>query len=180
MELSDLLLVGIEVSVAFAGFAGIIATFQFRDETRINRGQVVGLSLIVHLSLVLALLCALPFLLSIFEVQGAALWSVCSGLAALWTFYTQYTVHRDMRGAARRRSTRFFISMLQGVFVLIVISLILNIFDLVFHREPGPYITGIIIGLGLVGIMFTRLLIGPLWKVVHEREATDLAKAAQD
>ena len=70
--------------------------------------------------------------------------------------------------------------MLQGVFVLIVISLILNMLDLVFHREPGPYLTGIIIGLGLVGVMFTRLLIGPLWKVVREQEATDLGKAVQD
>ena len=180
MEISELLLVGIEVSVALAGFAGIIATFQFRDETKIKRGQVVGLSLIVHLSLVLALLCTLPFLLSIFGVPDAILWSVCSGLAALWTAYTQYVVHKNMKGAARTRSTRFFISMLQGVFVLVVISLILNILDLVFHREPGPYIAGIIIGLGLVGIMFTRLLVRPLWKVVREQEARDLGKAVQD
>jgi hypothetical protein len=52
--------------------------------------------------------------------------------------------------------------------------------DLVFHREPGPYIAGIISGLGLVGVMFTRLLIGPLWKVVREQEATDLGKAVRD
>ncbi|MEE3331813.1 MAG: hypothetical protein VX246_13165, partial [Myxococcota bacterium] len=66
------------------------------------------------------------------------------------------------------------------VFVLIVISLILNVLDLVFHREPGPYIAGIIIGLGLVGIMFTRLLIPPLWEVVRKQEARDLGKAVQD
>ncbi len=177
MESSDLLLVGIEVSVAFAGFAGIIATFQLRDEAKINRGHVVGLSLIVHISLVLALASALPLLLSIFRVEDAALWAICSGLAAIWSSYTQYSVHRNMRGAVRSKFTRLFINILQGVFALIVISLILNMLDLAFHREPGPYIAAIIIGLGLVGIMFTRLLVRPLWRVVDEQEATNLSEA---
>ncbi len=177
METSDLLLVGIEVSVAFAGFAGIIATFQFRDEANINRGHIVGLSLIVHISLALALASALPLLLSIFRVEDAALWAICSGVAAIWSSYTQYSVHRNMRGAVRRKSTRLFINILQGVFVLIVVSLILNMLDLAFHREPGPYVAGIVIGLGLVGIMFTRLLVRPLWKVVNEQEATNLGEA---
>ncbi len=180
MESSDLLLVGIEVSVAFAGFAGIIATFQFRDEARINRGHIVGLSLIVHISLVLALASALPLLLSIFGVEDAALWAICSGLAAIWTSYTQYSVHRNMRGAVKRKFTRLFINMLQGVFALMVLSLILNMLDLVFHREPGPYIAAIATGLGLVGIMFTRLLVRPLWKIVHEQEATNLSEARQN
>ncbi len=177
MESSDLLLVGIEVSVAFAGFAGIIATFQFRNEAKINRGHVVGLSLIVHISLVLALASALPLLLSVFRVEDAALWAICSGLAAIWSSYTQYSVHRNMRAAVRRKLTRLFINILQGVFTLIVISLILNMLDLIFHREPGPYIAAIIIGLGLVGIMFTSLLVRPLWKVVHEQESTNLSEA---
>ncbi len=176
METPDLLLVGVEVSVAFAGFAGIIATFQFRDEAKINRGHIVGLSLIVHISLVLALASALPLLLSIFRVEDAALWATCSGLAAIWSLYTQYSVHRNMRGAVRRKSTRLFVNLLQGVFVLVVVSLILNMLDLAFHREPGPYIAAIVIGLGLVGIMFTRLLVRPLWKVVHEQEGTYLSE----
>ncbi len=177
METSDLLLVGIEVSVAFAGFAGIIATFQFRDEAKINRGHIVGLSLIVHISLVLALACALPLLLSIFRVEDAVLWATCSGLAAIWSSYTQYSVHRNMRGAVRRKINRLFIGSLQGVFALIVVSLILNMLDLAFHREPGPYVAAIVIGLGLVGIMFTRLLVRPLWRVVYEQEATNLSEA---
>ena len=45
MDAAELLLVGIEVSVAFAGFAGVIATFQFRGAARIDCGDVVGLTI---------------------------------------------------------------------------------------------------------------------------------------
>ena len=51
MDASKLLLVGIEVSVAFAGFAGVIATFQFKDAVRIDRGDVVGVTMIVNFGL---------------------------------------------------------------------------------------------------------------------------------
>ena len=51
MEITDLLLVSIEISVAFAGFAGIIATFQYRGEKQAKKGDVIGISMIVHLSL---------------------------------------------------------------------------------------------------------------------------------
>ncbi len=173
MDVSDLLLVGAEVSVAFAGFAGIIATFQFRDETKINRGQIVGLSMIVHMSLMLAFASALPLLLSVFRVEDATIWAICSGFGVIWSSYTQYSIHKNMRGAVRRKFTRLFFNILQGIFALLAVALILNLLDLVFHREPGPYIAAIVMGLGLVGYMFTRLLVRPLWKVVHEQEAAD-------
>ena len=63
MDPSDLLLVGIEVSVAFAGFAGVIATFQFSDPTKINRGNIMGLTMIVDFGLVCAFSSTLPLFL---------------------------------------------------------------------------------------------------------------------
>ena len=48
MQGADLLLVGTEVSVAFAGFAGIIATFQAKGEKHISRGDLVGLDIVVN------------------------------------------------------------------------------------------------------------------------------------
>ena len=47
MEVFDVLILGAELSMALAGFAGIIATFQFRDTEKIRRADVVGLSIIV-------------------------------------------------------------------------------------------------------------------------------------
>ncbi|MEJ2089938.1 MAG: hypothetical protein P8Y69_15970 [Gammaproteobacteria bacterium] len=47
---------------------------------------------------------------------------------------------------------------------------LLNAFDVVFHREPGPYLAAITWGLGLAAYMFVRLLLHPLWRRVREQE----------
>jgi hypothetical protein len=177
MDSSDLLLVGIEVSVAFAGFAGVIATFQFRDTVRIKRGDIVGLTMIVDFGLVAALYSALPLVLSIFHVEGGILWVVCSSLAAIAVCRAMYIVHTKMKPAAISSHTRILFGILQGVAALVVLSLILNAANLVFHREPGPFIAAILYGLSLVGYMFLRLLIRPLWIAVHEHEAGNVGGA---
>ena len=174
MGSSDLLLVGIEVSVAFAGFAGMIATFQFRDTARINRGDAVGLTIIVDFGLVSALFCALPLCLLIFNVNGETLWAICSSLAAIAVCRAMYNGHTKMKPAAVSSRSRMLFGILQGVAALITFSLILNVADLVFHREPGPFIAAILYALSVVGYMFLRLLLRPLWGAVHEQEAGNL------
>ncbi len=176
MVLFDLLLVGIEVSVAFAGFAGVIATFQFRDTTKINRGDVVGLTMIVTFGLMCALFCALPMFLSTFDVEGRALWVICSSLGAIYVCRAMYYVHTKMKTALLSGRTRVIFGILQSVAALIVFSLILNVADLVFHREPGPYLAAIFFPLCVVGYMFIRLLLRPIWRTVREQEASNLGE----
>ena len=50
MEQIDQLLTIAEISFALAGFAGVIATFQFRQQERVTRGQAISLSMIVNIS----------------------------------------------------------------------------------------------------------------------------------
>ena len=177
MEGTDLLLVGVEVSVAFAGFAGIIATFQFREDKEIKRGDVVGLTMIVQMSLNCALLSALPLMLSIFNVKAEKIWTICSLYGGLYTAYTMLRVHLNMYGVTRKMSLRLLFGSLQVISACIVAMQFLNAFDLFFHREPGPYIAGIMIGLGMVGYMFLRLLLRPLWISVRTQDTNkaDLA-----
>jgi len=86
------------------------------------------------------------------------------------------TTHRNMRGATKRWATRLLFGSFYAVFGLGVLVQFLNASNLIFHREPGPYIAGIILGLGMVGYMFGRLLLRPLWRAVKEQEAVDLSK----
>lgn len=174
MEATDLLLVGIEVSVAFAGFAGIIATFQFSREKHVNRGNVTGLAMIINLSLTCAFLSGLPLLLSTFNVDTTTIWTVCSLFEAIYTVYVMQSINRKLRGAVKKLSTRLLFGSMYAGGSCVVLVLFLNAADLVFHREPGPYITGIAHALGLVGYMFGRLLLYPLWVAVREQEATNL------
>jgi len=49
-----------EIAIALAGFAGIVATNQFRSTGRFSRGDAVGLVLIIHCGLVDAFFTLLP------------------------------------------------------------------------------------------------------------------------
>jgi len=170
MEVADVLVLGAEVSVTFAGFSGIVAAFQFRDGSRVKRGDVVGLTMIVQQSLSCAFFSAFPLLLFSFDINESTVWMIASITGAILLPAQMFSIDKNMRGAVKKRSLILFFGTLQGFFALFVIANILNAADLVFHREPGPYIAAIFAGLGLVGYMFGRLLLRPLWKSVHHNE----------
>lgn len=170
MESSDFLLLGIEVSVAFAGFAGIVATFQFRDRTKVKRGDIVGLTMIVQNSLLVAFSCALPLILHIFGLDDRTVWLVASVWATVIGALGMYVVDKNMRGAVSRKSQKLFIGSMQALAAATVLMSFLNAADIIFHRVPGPYFVGIILHLGMVGHLFARLLLRPLWHSLHLRE----------
>lgn len=173
MEVLDILLVGIEASIALAGFSGVIATYQITDVTRVRRGAVVGLTVIVQYSLLAALACAIPLLLHTIGVKGATLWLISSVVGAIGTASGAYDSARRMRGAIVKKSSRLLFLLLQSLGVLVTLALILNAADLVFHREPGPYIAMVVYILSVAGVMFSRLLLLPLWRILREREDAD-------
>lgn len=178
MDAFNLLLVSVEVSVAFAGFAGIIATFQFRDKANIYRGRVAGLAYIVHVSLMMALFSVLPLLLSIFGVEDATLWAVCSCLAVIWGCCYLCYFYIVVRGSLRRKTNRVFFVVSYLIGVIILLCLILNAMNIVFHREPGPYLAAIVMAYSGVGIMFMQILLRPLWKAVRQQEASNASGAS--
>jgi uncharacterized membrane protein len=61
--------------------------------------------------------------------------------------------------------------MQQGLGALVALALILNAMNIVFHRQPGPFVAGIIYALGVANYMFSRLLLLPLWRIVKEQES---------
>jgi hypothetical protein len=81
-----------------------------------------------------------------------------------------YVVDKNMRGAVSRKSQKLFIGSMQALSAATVLMSFLNAADIIFHRVPGPYFVGIILHLGLVGHMFARLLLRPLWHSLHLRE----------
>lgn len=175
MEITDLLLVGMEISVAFAGFAGIIATFQYRGGKQAKRGDVIGIAMIVNLSLGCAFLSSLPLLLSTFNIEAETIWTVCSLFTAFYTLYVMQSINRNLQRAVKKLATRLLFGSFYVAGSCSVLAQFLNAADLVFHREPGPYIIGISYGLSLVGYMFGRLLLHPLWVGVREQEAANLS-----
>ena len=170
MEVFDLLLVCIEVSIALAGFAGVIATYQMNDVTKIRRGAVTGLTTIVQCSLLVALVCAISLVLHTFGVKGETLWVMSSVIGAIVTAVMAYGFARSMRGAIAKKSSWLLYLFLPGLCALVTLAMILNAADLVFHREPGPFVAGVVFALSVAGIMFSRLLLLPLWRILREQE----------
>lgn len=171
MQVYDLLLVGIEASIALAGFAGIIATFQLRDPMAIRRGPVASLTVVVQYSLLSAVGCMAPLLLHAFGTDEHTLWAISSTVGAIFTLYGGYGVYRNIKGAFMKRSIIYLFIGLQILGGLVVLINILNVADIIFHREPGPFIVSVVYALGVAGFIFSRLLLLPLWKAVKVSEA---------
>ena len=180
MEISEMLQLGIEAAIALAGFAGVIATYQTSESRRLNRGTVAAVTVITRCSLSVGFACAITLMLQTFGVIGSTLWTSSSAIGAVMMAGVAFSIARSMRGTTYTGFSRALYLTLQGLGALVVIALILNTLGLVFDREPGPFIAGAVYGLSLAGIMFSRLLLIPLWRIVREieNEKLDGASAA--
>lgn len=167
MEGADLLLVGAEVSVAFAGFAGIIAAFKFKDEHQISRGNYEGLSIIVNFGLGGAFFCLLPLVLSLFGIADTKTWSISSLIFGFFLSYHFYNLLKGARASNMKPKTKSFFSAVFALSAVCVISMFANSAGVIFAQEPGPYVATIMFGLGLVGLMFSRLLLKPLRRSIQ-------------
>ena len=80
MEHGDLLLTLAEVSVAFAGFSGVVAVFGRRDPSSWSFADRYRFLLLVESSLSLLLFCILPFGLSSLHITDESVWRAMSAL----------------------------------------------------------------------------------------------------
>ena len=171
MQEIDTLILGVEASVALAGFAGIIATFQFRDGKKFSRVDAVGLTMIVQFSLLGALICAIPLTLLSFGAAENTTWAITSTLGAIFYVSGMYSTHRYLKEVKKGPSFRLFILVINIINCLCIILHLMNALGIVYHREFGPVIFGLTWTLTITGLMFSRLLLRPVWRQVRAREA---------
>ncbi len=177
MESLDLLILAVEASIALAGFAGIIATFQFTGEKEVRRVDAVGLTLILQTSLLAALTPAIAILLYSFDIRETTLWAICSVSAALSYVLPTFTINNSLKGAVRAASFKRLVVVLQIPALVLVSINVMNASGIFFLREAGPVIAAIVWPLCLAGFMFSRLLLRPVWRNVRIQEAAKLADA---
>jgi hypothetical protein len=177
MESLDILILGVETSIALAGFAGIIATFQFSGEKETRRGDAVGLTMILQFSLLSALTSSIAILLYSFDVKETTLWTICSLFIAVIQTLVLYGIHKDMKGVDRKKSFARLVVVLNLPSSLLIVCHVLNASDVFFHREAGPTIASLVYTLSIAGFMFSRLLLIPIWRNVRKQEAAKLSDA---
>lgn len=170
MDYSDQLLTFAELSIALAGFAGIIATFQFKQDGHVSRGRVLGLSMIVNISLLGAFFSVFPLALMNFGLAEHTVWKYSSGLAGIVWFALIIFIGQNLRKYIVRKPIRVLFSVLFLLSIAATVISFLNAFGVIFHQEYAPYFAGFLLAFFMVCYNFSRLLMHPLWKALREQE----------
>jgi len=161
MEGSDVLIVIAEVSVAFAGFAGIVAVFRQRDLVEWPPLDAARFRFMVECSLTTILFALLPFVFRHLGASPTATWSACSGLMAATVagiFVIASLRMRRLRSQASYPSPAL-LRFVQAVTLLTIALLVLNALRIGFTAEFGPYLAALAWVLVASGLNFFRLLL---------------------
>ena len=178
MESLDILILAVEASIALAGFAGIIATFQFGEGQDVRRGDAVGLAMIVQFSLLVALASAIPIGLFSLGLEEEIIWTASSVTGAMLIVPGLRANRKSLGGVKSKAKLRPFFMFGHIVSSCFIVVYVMNVLGIVFHRESGPLICANIWFLSLAGFMFSRLLLRPVWRNVRKQEAAKLADTA--
>lgn len=160
MEAAEALSVLAEVSVAFAGFSGIVTVFRRRNPGDWSRLDRYRFRFMVEFSLATLTLSLAPFFVSELGLSGRALWRACSVLLAVGA--TVYLV-RAVRGfgglvaeGAPVSAVAATVSFAVGAAV--ALSAAANAGGLL-PRPAGVYLAGVGGCLFVSSLLFARLLL---------------------
>lgn len=172
MEETAQLLTITQVAVAIVGFAGIIATFQFKEGKSLRRSDALGLAMIINSGLVGAFSSVLPLALSNFGIQDSIVWTVCSGFMSInYMCFIFYLIKHMRKFKINKKSSRFFVVLFFSIGFIVIIVNLLNVFNVGFNREYGPFFISLIFPLCMVGYFFSRLLLVPIWRTIRDQES---------
>ena len=156
-------LVGIaQVSIVFAGFAGISVVLSRRLPEQWTYTDSVRMACMIESSLTAAFFALLPIVVIAFGISTAATVSASGFLFAIAMF-----VHMVANGARMKRAYEqepedrlpllFRASMLL-IGVAVMLALVLSSFNIVFQGSFGPYLAGLLFNLAFSSFMFMRSL----------------------
>ncbi|MGB5739563.1 MAG: hypothetical protein WBM54_09445, partial [Woeseia sp.] len=163
-----------EAAVALAGFAGVVASFQFSGDSYVARGNILALSMMVVMSLNVALFSLVPFVFFEFGLDDATVWRLCSFLFGMTWPIAMYSIYQEIRKIqVRRRSSLYTFLGLGTISCVTAIALFLSAAGIVLPPGPGVFYASLVLALSISGYMFVRLVVRPLWREVRVREAAE-------
>ena len=160
-----------ELAIALAGFAGLVATNQFRSTGKFSRGDVVGLVLIVHCGLVDAFFALLPMAIFAFGYSEQTTFRLSSAMHCInYAFYFYWIVNNMRTVSINSRIAIAAYGVLALCGAAIILMNVMNAINWKFNGEFGPYFLACIFPLLLAAYMFIRLVSRPIWRSGKEHE----------
>jgi hypothetical protein len=155
----DILLTLAEVSVAFAGFAGVVAVFGRRDPGTWSFADRFRFFALVYSSLSSLLLCVLPFGLFAFGIAESSVWRSLSTLAALCSIVVFVLALRRLRAASSSDRAGFTWIVMPVSISIGAAVLALNVYNATVSATFGPFLLAVIFLLVASSFLFARMLV---------------------
>ena len=166
---SDVLIVVAEISVALAGFSGIIAVFRQRGISSWPPHIAYRFMFMCHNAFTAMAFALLPFFLYYTSLFSETTWEISSALFAVTVIFLMWQTYfraKEMAVASRAQLSSGWMLTYQSGSFLIALILAANALSLLGAAGPAAYLAGLGWLLFLAASLFMRLLIGP-------SEATD-------
>ncbi len=157
MEEANALFVVAEVSIALAGFTGVIAALRVREDWHpLDIWRVVALLLIGFGTLILALV---PVALHSLGLSGSALWRASSGLSLAYMLIAYLIVARYQPDRASIPHHRKTAPLFFAIAVVTLATHLLNSLAVLIPGIFGAFFIGLILNLAVGGIQFANILL---------------------
>ena len=159
MDHRDILLTLAEISVAFAGFSGVVAVFGRRDPGTWSFADRVRFFMLVHASLSSLLLCIVPFGLLALNVAEASVWRSLSALIVLNIIVVGFLFIRRFLAASSSERAEFTLIVFPVFFAILAAVLVLNIYNVAVGATFGRFLVTLIFLLAYSSFLFARMLV---------------------
>ncbi len=160
MEGADILLLIAEISVAFAGFAGIVTVIGRRAEGDWSEADCSRFWQMIEVSMLALLFSVLPFGFYYGKCPDACTWGTCSLLLAIAGGVQMTRSARHTLKALRSDqsvSVSFTVTYVATGAAVLVVQ-VMNVIGVVFQHTLGAYLLGVLWQLFLACVLFWRLL----------------------
>ena len=160
MPEENLLLTIAEVSIGFAGFAGIVALFGRRAAGSWSTADRVRFDALIRFALLSLFAAFVPLSIYYISPYHESPWRLAStilGLVFLLMFWTGRRRIAEVRASGDSEANVQGGWVLLGANALVGLGLLLNAAG-VFQASAGPYLVALFISLTMTGLMFARLL----------------------
>ena len=141
-----------EIAIGLTGFSAIVVLFRRQDSGKWKATHAHYFAGMVGHSLVAAFFCMFPAIVAVFSSSPSVIWSVSSAVLGIQVLSQTIIVAWLPTTSSAARAFILF----TGLSTTVILAL--NVFDVRFSREFGPYLIGVLWHLIHAGTLFGALI----------------------